>query len=245
MTLAANQAATGVNFGDESTSVTPPTTGGITGTVFNDANNNGKLDSGELGINAVTVYVDLGNSGSFKAGDPETTTNASGVYSFSGLTAGAYIVRQILPVADKQTLPSGGLGNHVTVVAGQTASNANFGDFSSPVVIGPPPGNGSISGTVFNDANGNGKQDSGELGIANVEVYLDVNNAGFFVAGDPETTTNASGVYSFSGLAFGLYIVRQIPPSGDTQTLPTGNLGIHINLAANQASTGNNFGDKA
>ena len=81
--------------------------------------------------------------------------------------------------------------------------------------------------------------------LGGVTVYNDATNAGAFVSGDLTAVTNASGVYSFSGLAFGLYIVRQIPPSGDTQTTPTGNLGIHINLAANQASTGDNFGDKA
>src|ERR1700691_6196457 len=66
-----------------------------------------------------------------------------------------------------------------------------------------------ISGTVFNDANGNGVQDSGEAGIAGATVYIDSSNAGVFKVGDLETTTNSSGVYSFAGLAPGTYITRQ------------------------------------
>jgi len=243
VTLAAGQAATGANFGDESTTVVPPPTGGsITGTVFNDANGNGKLDSGELGIAGVTVYIDPSNSGVFKTGDLETTTNASGVYSFTVLAAGTYIVRQILPTGDKQTAPASGFGNHVTLAANQAATGENFGDENTIIVVAP---GGSITGTVFNDANGNGVQDSGELGIAGVTVFIDPYNTGVLTSGDLETTTNASGVYSFTGLAAGTYVVRQILPSGDKQTLPTLGYGNHVTLAANQAATGENFGDEA
>ena len=219
---------------------TPPG-GSITGTVFNDANGNGKQDSGDLGIANVSVYIDTTSAAVFKTGDPETTTNASGIYTFTGLSAGTYVVRQILPSGDTQTLPTRGYGNHVTLAANQSATNINFGDENSTVVT--PPG-GSISGTVFNDANGNGKQDSGELGIANVSVYIDTTSAAVFKTGDPETTTNASGVYTFTGLSAGAYVVRQILPSGDKQTLPTLGYGNHVTLTTGQAVINANFGDQ-
>src|SRR5580692_5371253 len=107
-------------------------TANISGTVFNDANGNGKQDSGEAGIAGVTVYIDSSNAGVFKVGDLETTTNSSGVYSFTGLAPGTYLTRQILPGGAKQTVPASGFGNHVTVTAGQTAS-ANFGDEGAAV----------------------------------------------------------------------------------------------------------------
>jgi len=213
--------------------------GSISGVVFNDANSNGKLDSGEAGIANVTVYIDLTNAGVFKTGDPQTTTNASGSYTFTGLAAGAYIVRQILPGGDKQTFPTLGYGNHVTLTAGQSITNANFGDRGTAVAAA------SISGTVFNDANGNGIQNSGELGIAGVVLYIDPDNAGVFQTGDPQTTTNSAGVYAFTGLSAGTYIVRQVFPAGDTQTSPTKGYGKHVTVAAGQAAAGANFGDKA
>jgi hypothetical protein len=103
----------------------------------------------------------------------------------------------------------------------------------------------SISGTVFNDANGNAIQDPGELGITGVVLYIDLDNAGVFQASDPQTTTNSSGVYEFAGLAAGTYVVRQVVPGGDHQTLPTKGYGNHVTAAAGQAATGANFGDEA
>ncbi len=122
----------------------------IFGAVFNDINGNGKQDSSELGIPGVTVFIDATNTGVFKSGDRVTTTNSSGNYSFTGLVAGTYIVRQMLPTGDKQTFPTSGFGNHVTITTGQTATGVNFGDQKIAVA--------SISGMVFNDANGNQKQ---------------------------------------------------------------------------------------
>jgi hypothetical protein len=248
VTVAAGQAATNVDFGDESSTVVtppPPTGGSISGTVFNDANGDGVQDDGEPSIAGVTVYDDATNAGVFKTGDLEATTNAAGVYTFTGLSAGAYLIRQILPSGDKQTFPTLGFGNHVTLTANQSTTNINFGDESSTVVTPPPPpSGGSITGTVFNDANGNGKQDSGELGIANVSVYIDATNAGVFKTGDLETTTNASGIYTFTGLSASTYLVRQILPSGDKQTLPTNGFGNHVTLTTGQAATNANFGDQ-
>ena len=241
VTLSVGQVTTNINFGDQGSSAPPPP-GSITGTVFSDANGNGKEDSGELGIAGVTVYSDANNNGKLDAGEISVITNASGVYTFTGLSAGAYLIRQILPSGDKQTFPTSSFGNHITLTSGQAATNVNFGDEGS--VVQPPPAGGSITGTVFNDANGNGKQDSGELGIANVTVYIDVAGAGVFKSGDPQAVTNSAGIYSFTGLAAGTYVVRQILPSGDKQTFPTSGFGNHVTLAANQAVNNSNFGDQ-
>jgi hypothetical protein len=68
----------------------------------------------------------------------------------------------------------------------------------------------SISGTVFNDANGDGAQDDGELGIAGVTVFVDSNNNGILDSGEISTTTDASGDYTLTGLTAGTYVIRQI-----------------------------------
>jgi hypothetical protein len=127
-------------------------------------------------------------------------------------------------------LPTNGFGNHVTLTTGQAATNANFGDQGAAAVVPA-----SITGTVINVADSNG--------IGDVVMYIDLNNAGVFQAGDPEAITSGSGVYTFTNLAAGTYIVRQMIPSGDIQISPANNFGNHVTVAAGQDSTGNNFGD--
>ncbi len=200
--VAAGAQVTGQNFVDQG--AVPPTGGSITGTVFSDANGNGKQDAGELGISGVTVYNDANNSGTLDAGEITAVTNVSGVYSFSGLSAGAYLIRQLLPSGDKQTLPANGFGNHVTLATNQATTGVNFGDEGSTVQPPPPPTGGSISGTVFTDVNGNGKQDSGDTGIGSVTVYNDANNNGKQDAGEVGTVTAADGTYTLSNLSAGV-----------------------------------------
>ncbi len=222
----------------------PPTGGSISGTVFTDVNGNGKQDAGDTGIASVTVYNDANNNGKQDAGEVGTVTAADGTYTLSNLSAGAYLIRQILPSGDTQDFPTQGFGNHVTLATNQVVTGTNFGDKGSTVQPPPPPTGGSISGTVFTDVNGNGKQDSGDTGIANVTVYNDANNNGKLDAGEVSTVTAANGTYTLSNLPAGAYLIRQILPSGDTQDFPTQGFGNHVTLATNQVATGTNFGDK-
>ncbi len=234
--LPANYTLTGANVGDKPIA-TPTAT--VTGTVFNDANSDGAQDNGETGLAGVQVYADLGNVGYFVAGDPTTTTNATGGFTLPGLAAGNYVIRQVRPSGDTQTTPANGLGRHVTVFAGQTLSGENFGDKATTIATA------TITGTVFNDANGDGIEDDGETGLAGIQVYLDLGNVGYFVNGDPTTTTTGSGGYTLSGLAAGNYIVRQVPPTGYVQTTPSSGYGHHVTVATGQTLSQQNFGDKA
>lgn len=67
--------------------------------VWNDANNNGLFDTGEQPIQnvAVDLYEDTDGSGDFTPGVDafisNTTTNASGLYSFDSLFPSVYVVR--------------------------------------------------------------------------------------------------------------------------------------------------------
>jgi hypothetical protein len=210
----------------------------ITGTVFNDANGDGAQDNGETGLAGVQVYADLENVGYFVTGDPTSMTNATGGYTLSGLAASNYIVRQVPPAGYAQTFPSGGLGHHVTVATGQTLSGQNFGDKATAAATA------TVTGTVYDDVNGNGIQDNHENGLPSVQVYDDLGNVGYYVAGDPSTMTNAGGVYTLSGLSAGPAIIRQIVPSGYAQTEPSGGLGRHLTLSSGQGLSGQDFGDK-
>jgi hypothetical protein len=86
---------------------------------------------------------------------------------------------------------------------------------------GGTTGNGTLSGQVFNDKNDNGVQDVGETGMAGFKVHLyqsaSFNNFKY----DPvykTATTDASGNYSFAGLADGTYSVEQVLKNGWKQT---------------------------
>ncbi|MBX3081403.1 MAG: hypothetical protein KF716_07180 [Anaerolineae bacterium] len=76
----------------------PTTIYSIGNRVWYDANNNGTLDAGEVGIPNVTVFLyrnDGGTAGAFDATDTflgSTTTNALGYYLFTNLPANTYIV---------------------------------------------------------------------------------------------------------------------------------------------------------
>lgn len=76
--------------------------GSISGVVFRDLNNNGVFNSGtDQAIQSaeIRLFNDANNNGAIDTGEAQVgspqTTNSSGMYSFSGLTAGSYVVRQI------------------------------------------------------------------------------------------------------------------------------------------------------
>jgi len=79
----------------------------ISGSKWNDLNNDRKRDRGEPGLAGVTVYLDLNDNGRLDAGDRSTTTNANGEYLFDNLTAGEYLVREVVPDDFLQSFPVG------------------------------------------------------------------------------------------------------------------------------------------
>ncbi len=82
-------------------------------------------------------------------------------------------------------------------------------------------GSVTVHGTVFEDLNGNGVQDSGETGISGVTVSLDGTNE----------TTNPSGQYSFDVTSPGIYTVAEIDPPGYFSTTPN-TVYINVGLAS-------------
>src|SRR5689334_19482103 len=77
----------------------------ISGKLWNDANSNGLLDSGESGLSGWTVYLDQNRNHVRDTGETFTTTAAGGSYSFSGLAAGTYYVGEEIPLGWSQTYP--------------------------------------------------------------------------------------------------------------------------------------------
>ena len=68
---------------------------------------------------------------------------------------------------------------------------------------------GTINGTVFNDVNGNGTQETGETGVYGVAVSLYDSTGTIFIA---STTADGNGNYNFSGLTAGTYQLVETMP---------------------------------
>ena len=96
---------TGTNFSQVPADGTVPLdTLSLEGEIFNDANGNGTLDGGEVGISGVSLSVFV--QGSLTALE-STTTNGGGVYDLTGLAAGNYYVQiDAVPVGLRQFVAS-------------------------------------------------------------------------------------------------------------------------------------------
>ena len=99
---------------------------------------------------------------------------------------------------------------------------------------------GDISGTKWLDVTGNGLSPD-DTAMSGVKIYLDTNNDGSWESNEPSQFTAADGTYSFTGLAAGTYVVREVTPSGYVRTAPTLSDHYTINLAAGTDSVGNDF----
>jgi hypothetical protein len=80
---------------------------------------------------------------------------------------------------------------------------------------------GQISGTVWNDANGDGVYDGSESPLESWFIFLDQNQSGTLDASETAVQTSNDGGYLFEDLPDGTYYVTEILPSGWEQTTPT------------------------
>ncbi|MFK7776201.1 MAG: SdrD B-like domain-containing protein [Saprospiraceae bacterium] len=209
---------TNINFGY---TVNPT----IEGTVWEDSNNDGSQDTGELGIAGVTIQL----AGCTPA-CLNVVTDFEGNYSFEDLDPAIVYTLS----ASTGTLPSGGTWNETfesdgsvnnsiskTLVAGEISTNTGFGFNQS--------GGSTISESVYTDWDGDGTQDAGETNIVGVTVnlYDDINNDGVIdIAVDAlvETIITTSTGYSFTNIPAGNYIVEidetSLPPFSDLTADP-------------------------
>ena len=86
---------------------------------------------------------------------------------------------------------------------------------------------GTVTGTVFNDRNSNGSQDSGEQGLAGWRIYLDQNGNGAYDTTEKSATSSADGSYALAKLRPGAYAVGQVLQPGYTGSTETVLLTVH------------------
>src|SRR5687768_3831904 len=209
--LADAQVYTAADFGVRQTNAS------IGDLAWRDTDEDGAFDTGEPGFSGVAVT--LKENGVVKA---TTTTAANGSYSFTGLPAGSYTVEVATPTNYVATTAT---SVPVALAAGQAFAAADFG-FRE--------GDASIGDTVWEDDNGNGALDAGEVGRAGVVVTL--TKAGQTVG---VATTDNAGLYQFGGLRSGSYTATVTVPV-DYALTTTGSHAVTLGVA--QAHTAADFG---
>ncbi|HPL75025.1 MAG TPA: SdrD B-like domain-containing protein, partial [Candidatus Sumerlaeota bacterium] len=153
-----------------------PEMGTISGHIFNDINGNGVQDAGEPDLSGVDVVItdSLG-------GTQTVTTDVNGNYTAT-VPAGSTTAN-----IDETTVPAGSVltaGSDPQTVIVPGGSNAA----TDPVGYQQQ---GTISGHIFNDINGNGVQDAGEPDLAGVDVVITDS-----LGGTQTVTTDVNGNYT-------------------------------------------------
>src|SRR5439155_1392063 len=127
----------------------------ISGQKFDDTNGNGAKDAGEPGLSGWTIFLDSNRNG---------LNDATELFAISD-SPGTYRVREELQTGWTQTTTTPA---SIVVASGQNVSTLAFGNFQLV----------SLRGLKFEDINGNGIKDSGEVGVPNWTIFLDTNNNG-------------------------------------------------------------------
>ena len=187
----------------------------IAGTVFVDNNVNLKQDSGEQGLQGVTLELFRKEGNQYITTGQRTTTDAQGHYRFGlelSLKPGTYQVRETQPNGYFSVGAIPGLLDGRDPV-GQTVSDNKdllteilipLGDQQATQLDFAEAQPANIRGYVYEDLNDNGRRESGENGIGGVELQLVVIDA--IASVTPQTVrTNSDGSYSFNNLPPGHY----------------------------------------
>ena len=228
------------------------TLGRIGRVIWSDSDGDGVQDPSEPGIGGVTVdLVIAGLDGIFGTADDSvfatTTTAADGSYLFDALPRGYYQTQvtdtgNVLTGATQTGDPDAVLDERgdVPLLTGATDFTMNFGYRNAAFP--------DVSGTVFDDTDVDGVQDTGELGLASVTIDLVAAGAdGIYGTVDDllvaTTTTDANGDYSFVDVAAGNYrsVVTDLGNVLNGYTLTSGLDQIDVSVVATDI-TGVDFG---
>ncbi|MCY2993289.1 MAG: hypothetical protein NTY19_36225 [Planctomycetota bacterium] len=201
--------------------------GSIRGAIWNDLNRNGVRDTNlsgaftDPGLPDWTVFVDLNRNRVEDPSEPSTLTDVNGGYLFAGLQVGDYEVCEILP-SGWEVAPTFSDNWTVTVFSGTESVAPDFANYN---ISSANPG--SVSGTVWNDLNGNSLRDmdpaSGtftEPGLAGWTLFLDLNSNGVHETAEPQTTSATDGSYSFSNVLPGSMSIMEVATPGWRTIVP-------------------------
>jgi hypothetical protein len=132
-----------------------------------------------------------------------TGITGSGVYIRAGITGSEMYTEAYAVTNDSRVVTGLGAGTYTLKVYKEVGGVFNCGEVVQLITIGANSAAAcagtELGGTVFHDANANGVNDVGEQGASGIVVNA-YNNAGTLVG---TQTSNANGIYKFTGLATG------------------------------------------
>ena len=191
----------------------------ISGAVFNDLNRNGARDSLEPGIAGWKISI----SGTI---NDSMLTDSEGNYSFGELRGAEYRINAEEPFGWGTTFPDTGY-YRINLADHDTLRDLNFGKFGY---------NSSISGTIFNDLNGDGIYDGGEPNLQGWVVQL--------LPYDYYATTDSTGHYIFPHVPQGTYAIKELIKHYWNQTYPAIPGTHEVILVTDSVVNEKNFGNQ-
>jgi protocatechuate 3,4-dioxygenase beta subunit len=185
--------------------------------VWNDLDANGIQHAHETGVQGITVELWDDAANLIRT----TETDIFGQYVFTNVSQGFYVLRFTnLPLnwtlssrnqgfddnLDSDARASSGFTDTLQIYQGDRITHIDAGIYDISNVSA-----GRIGDFVWNDANADGLQNSGEIGMAGVNVTL-YNFANIPIA---NTTTSEQGYYQFTSLGAGTYSIGfdNLPPN--------------------------------
>src|SRR5207253_1038554 len=119
----------------------------VSGHKYADANGNGTVDSGDVGLSGVTILSDMDYSGTLNSGDISAVTDGTGSYSFTGLGVSALSKHVLAVLPPRYAAPC-----TYTTLFRSTSGTVTGDNFTNFALF-------SVSGHKYADANGNGTVD--------------------------------------------------------------------------------------
>ncbi len=191
----------------------------VTGFKFHDQNANGVRDRPfpsialEPGLAGWTIYRDTNNNSVLDAGEASGVTDASGAYSLSFAVLATtqfpaiVTIREVPQAGWRPTNPDTGATTVVFTSNNQTRT-ADFMNTQRP----------QVSGTVWNDANANGRVDHGDVVASGWTVFADDDDDGTLDSLEVSTVSDANGDYVLNPP--GSTRIRQVPRGSWRTTFP-------------------------
>lgn len=208
----------------------------IQGVKFHDLNGNSIREGNEPGLSNWLIFADLDGDGIQDLREPRAMTGADGSYELF-VPPGLHTIREVLQPGWIQTFPGGDGSHEVLVRLQETVTSVNFGNQSLF---------GGISGTKWNDEDGDGVFDQEERGLPGVIIYLDLDGDNRLDLGEPAAETDMNGNYSIAVPNAGTFTVREVLEPGFELTFPNNLEGEHtVTVPSGGSVPGTNFGNHA
>jgi hypothetical protein len=169
----------------------------------------------------VAVWIDNNHNSVLDAGDSQTTTNPDGSFTLNKVLPGPASIL-VVPTSAYRGTPFATTAN-----PGATVTSLKI-----PLTALP----GTVSGTVFVDADANGTLNGNEKGKSDVTVFLDLDGDGLFNHADPSTHTDPNGKYTFLNVAPATFQIGVLNTPGFISSP------LILNLSAGQTASGQNVG---